>query len=119
MSVSEWALFNSAKTSANDAIVAHGIELINTTVFNSATFDRAIRHGLQYLEKMQRPDGSWLPLWFGNQYEEDEANPIYGTARVLTAYRDLCLMDSRPARRGIEWLMAQQNSDGGFGGDLT
>ncbi len=80
--------------------------------------DKAISGGLRYLEKSQRPDGSWLPLWFGNQYHRDEENPIYGTARVLMAYRDLGLIESQPARRGTEWLAARQNSDGGFGGDL-
>ena len=50
--------------------------------------------GLAYLGQQQRPDGSWLPLWFGNQHAPDDENPTYGTARVLAAYRDLSLMDS-------------------------
>ena len=59
-----------------------------------------------------------MPLWFGNQHHRDEENPIYGTARVLMAYRDMGLMESRAARLGIESLAGRQNSDGGFGGDL-
>ncbi len=77
---------------------------------------RAIRHSLGFLARHQRPDGSWLPLWFGNQHMPDDENPTYGTARVLAAYRDLGLMHEEPARRGVAWLIANQNDDGGWGG---
>jgi squalene-hopene/tetraprenyl-beta-curcumene cyclase len=75
-----------------------------------------IAAGLAYLSRTQRPDGSWLPLWFGNQHAPDDENPTYGTARVLAAYRDLAKMDTEPARRGLAWLLAAQNADGGWGG---
>jgi squalene-hopene/tetraprenyl-beta-curcumene cyclase len=78
--------------------------------------NRALRKGLTFLESNQRPDGSWLPLWFGNQYAPAEENPTYGTARVLAAYRDLDKMNSKCARRGVGWLLAAQNADGGWGG---
>jgi squalene-hopene/tetraprenyl-beta-curcumene cyclase len=71
---------------------------------------------LQYLARTQRPDGSWLPLWFGNQHAPDDENPTYGTARVLAAYRDLAMMNTDPARRGVAWLRVAQNADGGWGG---
>jgi squalene-hopene/tetraprenyl-beta-curcumene cyclase len=71
---------------------------------------------LEYLQRQQRQDGSWLPLWFGNQHAPDDENPTYGTARVLAAYRDLDMMNSVPARRGIAWLLGIQNADGGWGG---
>jgi squalene-hopene/tetraprenyl-beta-curcumene cyclase len=76
----------------------------------------AFEKGLAYLERSQRIDGSWLPLWFGNQDIEGEENPIYGTAKVLMAYRDLDLTETIPARRGFEWLIKSQNQDGGWGG---
>jgi squalene-hopene/tetraprenyl-beta-curcumene cyclase len=71
---------------------------------------------LDYLRRQQRPDGSWLPLWFGNQHMPDDENPTYGTARVLAAYRDLGMMNTEPAKGGIAWLLANQNPDGGWGG---
>jgi squalene-hopene/tetraprenyl-beta-curcumene cyclase len=76
----------------------------------------ATERGLAYLARNQRSDGSWLPLWFGNQHAPDDVNPTYGTARVLAAYRDLGLLDSEPARRGLAWLVGNQNADGGWGG---
>lgn len=69
-----------------------------------------------YLARQQRPDGSWLPLWFGNQHAPDDENPTYGTSRVLAAYRDLGMMNEEPARRGVAWLLSVQNADGGWGG---
>jgi squalene-hopene/tetraprenyl-beta-curcumene cyclase len=75
-----------------------------------------IAKGLEFLQKQQRPDGSWVPLWFGNQFAPGDENPTYGTARVLAAYRDLGMMDNEPARRGIDWLLSVQNADGGWGG---
>jgi squalene-hopene/tetraprenyl-beta-curcumene cyclase len=76
----------------------------------------AIKKGLKYIARHQRPDGSWLPLWFGNQHAPNDENPTYGTARVLAAYRDLDMMDSEPAQRGVTWLLDAQNRDGGWGG---
>jgi squalene-hopene/tetraprenyl-beta-curcumene cyclase len=77
---------------------------------------RMMQLNLEYLASRQRADGSWLPLWFGNQYAPDDENPTYGTARVLAAYRDLDMMNTEPARRGVAWLLSIQNPDGGWGG---
>lgn len=75
--------------------------------------------GLKYLSRSQRADGSWLPLWFGNQDAPGDENPTYGTARVLAAYRDLNIMNNECARKGIAWLLAVQNPDGGWGGNTA
>jgi squalene-hopene/tetraprenyl-beta-curcumene cyclase len=78
----------------------------------------ATSRGLRFLARTQQPDGSWIPLWFGNAYQPGEANPVYGTAKVLMAYRDLRLVDTEEARRGFEWLKRNQNPDGGWGGGM-
>ena len=73
-----------------------------------------------YLAHAQRPDGSWAPLWFGNQHVTGEVNLTYGTARVIGALAATLARDSpgtqRSLRRGITWLLDTQNPDGGWGG---
>jgi squalene-hopene/tetraprenyl-beta-curcumene cyclase len=76
----------------------------------------AIKRGLRFLGRSQRSDGSWIPLWFGNQHAPEEENPTYGTTRVLTAYRALNLIETEAARRGLHWLIRAQGDDGGWGG---
>ena len=83
---------------------------------SAATVRKAVDRGFRYLEHVQRADGSWVPLWFGNQDHVHEENPVYGTARVLLAYRDWRFEDRVPAQRAIRWLCDRQNPDGGWGG---
>ncbi len=77
---------------------------------------RARQRGLVYLQRGQRRDGSWVPLWFGNQHARDDENPTYGTCKVLAAFRDLDRMSLDCARQGVRWLLSIQNTDGGWGG---
>ncbi len=77
---------------------------------------KAIQKGMKYLEREQRADGSWIPLWFGNQDHPEEENPVYGTAKVLCAYRDLQQTETIAAQRGLEFLANCANEDGGWGG---
>ncbi len=77
--------------------------------------DRARGRALRYLARQQRSDGSWLPLWFGNQGCPGCENPLYGTARVVKALADTGEAPAM-ARRGVDWLLAAQGSDGGWGG---
>ncbi|HUE74482.1 MAG TPA: prenyltransferase/squalene oxidase repeat-containing protein [Pirellulaceae bacterium] len=78
-------------------------------------YANAVDRGLTFLARKQHPDGSWSPLWFGNQDHPDEDNPVYGTAKVLLAYRDLHLLETPEAQRGLNWLRENQNADGGWG----
>jgi squalene-hopene/tetraprenyl-beta-curcumene cyclase len=78
--------------------------------------DVAIAKGFAYLTAVQNEDGSWSPLWFGNQDQANEDNPVYGTAKVLMAWRDGSQSGSRPAQNGLHWFLGQQNPDGGWGG---
>lgn len=78
--------------------------------------DRAIGRGFRYLRKHQQADGSWLPLWFGNQDRPAEDNPVYGTSKVLLAYADFDAVSQPEAQRGLQYLLGSQNADGGWGG---
>jgi squalene cyclase len=81
---------------------------------------------IRYLENHQHSDGSFLPLWFGNQLTDDKSNPVYGTAKVLTYIEDclpFCSLDlhvkdrlEKMASAAASYLLLQQNNDGSWGG---
>ena len=80
----------------------------------------AMEHAMVFLSRQQRADGSWLPLWFGNEDAPDDENPLYGTAKVVMALRELrdrhiTLPDGTLAR-GLAWLAGRQDETGGWSG---
>ena len=77
---------------------------------------KAIESGLRYLAAAQHPQGFWVPLWFGNQYRVEKDNPVYGTAKVLLALRDLGRLDGSAAASGLDWLASVQHAEGSWGG---
>lgn len=89
-----------------------------TKIFNRA---------LEFLAKHQNENGSWLPLWFGNQLTSSHENPVYGTAKVVTYLKDtlnhkwLSEKQKNDLReminRGNDFLISVQNEDGSWGGD--
>jgi squalene-hopene/tetraprenyl-beta-curcumene cyclase len=85
--------------------------------------DGASDRAIAYLARAARPDGAWVPLWFGSQHAPAEENPTYGTSRVLVALADLMSRSDRVLpvagliAGGKRWLLAAQNGDGGWGGD--
>jgi len=84
--------------------------------------DASINKAITYLAQSQRKEGSWSPLWFGNQFATGEENLIYGTVRVLTALNYLPTVKHTSIdviamlKKGTEWLVSSQNPDGGWGG---
>lgn len=111
-------------------LTAHAIRAIEAWLDRLSTLERiggknlpsesrlrkAVSAGWRFLSQTQRSDGSWLPLWFGNQDQTDDENPVYGTAKVLLAYAACGIVENVAAQRGIGYLLATQNSDGGWGG---
>jgi squalene-hopene/tetraprenyl-beta-curcumene cyclase len=77
---------------------------------------RASERAMRYLARVQRADGSWVPLWFGNQAMVDSENPVYGTARVLQALVETGHACSSMALRGVQWLLSVQAEEGGWSG---
>ena len=102
-------------------ITAHAIRALHIwqTEYGMPKIRKAIATGLDYLGKNQLSNGSWLPLWFGNQNMPDDVNPCYGTAKVLAAYRDTSSFDTRQAEIGLRYLCFSQNEDGGWGGGAS
>lgn len=82
-----------------------------------ARIDQGTAKGIAFLLREQRRDGSWRPLWFGNQHRrDDEENPTYGTAKVLLALGGIEGVEAEAAvDRGRDWLLSHQNEDGGWG----
>jgi squalene-hopene/tetraprenyl-beta-curcumene cyclase len=110
-----WGALPFDRSSAD--LTAHALRALDAWRGTDARLEGAVARGMVYLERQQRADGSWVPLWFGNQNHPTEENPVYGTARVLLAYRDLGRMADAAAARGLAWLVANQCPDGGWGGN--
>ncbi len=91
--------------------------------------DSSIEKSLLYLENHQQENGSWLPLWFGNQFTSNHTNPVYGTARVISYLNDtlrfftpgskILLKISQLIEGGKNYLVEAQNKDGSWGGDKS
>jgi squalene-hopene/tetraprenyl-beta-curcumene cyclase len=75
---------------------------------------KSIEKGIRYLENVQRADGTWLPLWFGHQFNEEDENPLYGTSRVVRALGTIGEHQSASCQKAVRWLLANQNDDGGW-----
>jgi len=79
----------------------------------------AIKKALGYLRKTQQASGTWLPLWFGNQFESQQQNPVYGTAKVLISLSRFIKSDGNAPEsmvtKAVKWLLEVQNQDGGWG----
>jgi len=79
--------------------------------------ETSMKRMLQWMKKIQQPDGSWVPLWFGDQDAIDERSPVYGTAVAIEHLN----ISSNPfakelAAKGAAYLVSVQNDDNGWGG---
>jgi len=94
---------------------------------SSLPLARICRRIERFLEKTQSPEGSWTPLWFGDQDSPTLEAPVYGTAVVLEHLKVTRAFSSREVsrelkalvtflRRAFDYLLAAQNPDGGWGG---
>jgi squalene-hopene/tetraprenyl-beta-curcumene cyclase len=74
--------------------------------------NEAVRRGVDYLRRTQLGEGSWYGRW-GMNY-------IYGTWSVLCALNVVGVDRAAPEmRKAVDWLVAIQNEDGGWGEDGT
>lgn len=88
---------------------------------------RSIARSLIFLGNAQNDNGSWWPLWFGNQLAANQRNPVYGTAMIVVYLRDslLCNSIDNPSKEHIRrmvsgasaFLLEQQNENGSWGGE--
>ena len=63
---------------------------------------------IAFLRRLQQPDGCWYGRW--------GVNYIYGTWSVLCGLAGIGEDMSQPyIRRAVQWLLAHQNDDGGWG----
>lgn len=80
----------------------------------------AIAKGITFLERRQRADGTWVPLWFGNEHAAEDENPVWGTSRVIVALRDLRIrgfeVPPNMITRGERALASMQQESGGWSG---
>jgi|GEM_PF-1395165 len=65
--------------------------------------------GIRYLQGAQDPDGSFWGRW--------GVNRLYASSKVLTLLASLKTEKSFMLNRALSYLLAQQNSDGGFSED--
>lgn len=85
-------------------VTAHAIELITKIDTNNSSLKRAI----EYLKRIQEPDGSWYGRW--------GVNYIYGTGLVLVSLKSAGEdMNQKYILKAVEWLESIQHPDGGWG----
>ena len=83
---------------------------------------QATKHAFAYLKRVQLADGSWIPLWFGNEHTPDENNPVYGSAQVvnhLSGSEQLASLADGLIQSGCKYLRGAQKTNGSFGGDAS
>ena len=117
-------------------LTGHGLLAVSTVIETykddpdfkeKNTLSKMVISSIDYLKKHQLENGSWLPLWFGNQFANDHTNPVYGTARVVAYLKDVLqhswLGNSSKEiiremiKKGVAFLLDVQNKNGSWGGN--
>lgn len=87
-------------------VTAHVVEALVACGLESG--HPAIRDGVAYLWRTQRPDGSWWGRW--------GVNHVYGTGAAVPALLAAGVPATDPRiMRAVDWLGDHQNGDGGWG----
>jgi len=110
--------------------LSKSLELVGDKITSDQqnSIKNSVIKALYYLRKAQHENGSWHPLWFGNQSTADRQNPVYGTAKVAIYLKDSLKFGSlnhtmkadieRILPNALDYLLNQQNGDGSWGGEL-
>jgi squalene-hopene/tetraprenyl-beta-curcumene cyclase len=69
---------------------------------------KPVQRAIDWLQSVQRPDGSFPAIWFRNY--------SCATALVLEAMAEYSLVKTPLARQCLDWLLANQNLGGSWGG---
>jgi squalene-hopene/tetraprenyl-beta-curcumene cyclase len=98
----------------SEDVTAHVLEMLAHV--SAPDREAIVRHGLAYLSRAQRDDGSWFGRW--------GVNYVYGTwcvVSALAALRDAGIPRGSRNRiqrmidRGAAWMVSRQHEDGGWG----
>lgn len=101
------------------------------TIGSTKESESAVDSGLRWLKRHQGPNGVWDPVAYPNNCEENpKCEPgkmvTAGAANAMTGYAVLCFLCAgydhktpnpfrNTVRRGLDFLVAAQAADGGFG----
>ena len=87
-------------------VTAHAVEMLGRLGYRKDFVP--IKRAYRYMRDEQEPDGSWFGRW--------GVNYIYGTGAVLPALEAIGEDMGQPyIRKAVDWLVAHQNEDGGWG----
>lgn len=114
-----WATFIRDDDSENDSKLPTGIEdpsipdvtahALSALAENGFHYPHErVKQAINYLQRSQTAQGSWYGRW-GLSY-------LYGTGAVLVSLKDVRADMSSPfVQKAVDWLLAAQNKDGGWG----
>ncbi|HDQ71774.1 MAG TPA: hypothetical protein ENN19_06715 [Chloroflexi bacterium] len=95
-------------TGSDNGVIANLLYAL--ACYDQHRFEKTIRHGINFLESQQQPDGSWMGSWYHG--------PYYGTyvcLRLLTAVSP----DSPAIQPALGFLREAQLADGGWGEETS